>query len=61
MGKAFQKRGLQVIFALLCNPGLVAEPYRTIMAHAGVAIGRVVTVMKDLKTLNFLQYKGKRG
>ena len=59
MGKAFQKRGLQVIFTLLCNPGLAAEPYRTIMAHAGVAIGTIVTVMKDLKILNFLQEKGK--
>ena len=54
MGRAFQPRGLQVLFALLCNPGLVDRPYREIAAHAQVAHGTVGWVMAELPQLGFI-------
>ncbi len=59
--KAFQKKGLQVIFTLLCNPGLEGKPYRVIAKTAGVALGTVVMVMNDLIKFNYLLDKGKKG
>lgn len=53
-GRAFQASGLKVLFALLCNPGWVAEPYREIARLAGVAHGTVGWVMADLPTLGFV-------
>ena len=52
-GRAFQASGLKVLFALLCNPDWVAEPYREIARLAGVAHGTVGWVMADLPTLGF--------
>lgn len=46
--------GLKVIFAFLCNPGLENKPYREIAEVAGVALGTVGWVMKDLKDLGYL-------
>lgn len=46
--------GLKVIFAFLCNPGLENKPYREIAEVAGVALGTVGRVMKDLKDLGYL-------
>jgi hypothetical protein len=54
LGRAFQPRGLQVLFALLCNPGLVDRPYREIAAHAQVAHGTVGWVMAELPQLGFM-------
>ena len=53
-GRAFQARGLQVIFALLCNPGKVDRPYREIAKLAGVAHGTVGLVMTELPKLGFV-------
>ncbi len=53
-GRAFQASGLKVVFALLCNPNLVAEPYREIARLAGVAHGTVGWVMADLPEMGFV-------
>jgi len=60
-GRAFQASGLRVLFALLCNPKLINENYRTIAAQAGVAHGTVGWVMAELPNLGFLaEIAGKR-
>jgi len=53
-GRAFQASGLQVIFALLCNPRKVDRPYREIAELAGVAHGTVGWVMTELPKLGFV-------
>lgn len=59
--RAFQQAGLKVIFALLCNEGLEAKPLRKIAEMAGVALGTVDNVFKDLKRAGYLIDMGKRG
>jgi len=59
--RAFQPAGLQVVFALLCNPGLENEPFRQIAKVANAALGTVDWVLRDLKNLGFLLDRGKRG
>ncbi|MGH8857627.1 MAG: type IV toxin-antitoxin system AbiEi family antitoxin [Polaromonas sp.] len=62
VGRAFQPTGLQVLFALLCNPQWVILPYRELAARAGVAHGTVGWVMPDLQQQGFVaDLKGKRG
>lgn len=64
LGRAFQPTGLQVVFALLCNPFLINRTYRELAAMAGVAHGTVGWVIPDLQRQNFvadLKGKGKRG
>lgn len=41
------------------NPGLEGQPYRTIAAKAGVALGMVNWVMGELKELGFLVEVGE--
>ncbi len=53
-GRAFQPSGLRVLFALLCNPALTRENYRTIAKAAGVAHGTVGWVMAELPDLGFV-------
>ncbi|MBS3944742.1 MAG: hypothetical protein KGZ42_04540 [Melioribacter sp.] len=50
----FQPAGLQIIFALLCNPKLERNPYREIAEMANVALGTVHTTMKLLEKYGFL-------
>jgi hypothetical protein len=52
--RAFRPAGLQVLFALLCNPGLENAPFREIARKAKVALGTMSLVMNDLKKLNYL-------
>jgi hypothetical protein len=59
--RAFQQTGLQVVFALLCKPGLENAPYREIARVAAVALGTVNWVMVDLKEKGHLIDMGKRG
>ncbi len=59
-GRAFQVSGLQVIFALLCNPGQVDHPYRDIAKLAGVAHGTVGWVMAELPKLGFIAEVGNK-
>ncbi|MBL0143578.1 MAG: hypothetical protein IPP91_16075 [Betaproteobacteria bacterium] len=62
MGRAFQPTGLQVVFALLCDPTRVNRPYRELAVMAGVAHGTVGWVIPDLQQQGFVaQAKGKRG
>jgi hypothetical protein len=58
-GRAFQPGGLQVVFALLCNPTLIDQPYRDLAKLAGVAHGTVGFVMADLQELGYLQVVGE--
>lgn len=53
-GRAFQPTGLQVLFALLCDPRLVDRPYREIAARANVAHGTVGWVMPELPRLGYV-------
>lgn len=59
--RAFQPTGLQVLFALLCNPGLEDAPFREINRQAKVALGTVGWVMRDLTEMGYLITMGKRG
>jgi len=52
--RTFRPAGLQVIFALLCNPGLETAPFREIANKAAVALGTVGWVMYDLRRTNYL-------
>ncbi|POM21240.1 hypothetical protein CSX04_02673 [Burkholderia cepacia] len=46
--RATTPKGLAVMFAVATQPGLVAQPYRTIAAASGVALGTVNLAMDDL-------------
>ena len=59
--RTFRPTGLQVIFALLCNPGLENEPYREIAIKADVALGTVGWVMYDLGRMEYLIDAGPRN
>ena len=61
--RAFQPKGLQVLFALLCNcnDGLVNKPFRHIAQQANAALGTVGWVMRDLRKMGYLVDMGKRG
>lgn len=62
MGRAFQPTGLQVVFALLCDPQRINMPYRELAQCAGVAHGTVGWVIPDLEQQGFTaKLKGKRG
>ena len=61
IGRAFHTKGLKVIYAFLCNPDLVNKPYRKIADTAGVALGTVGWLMKELKKLGYLLDMGKKG
>lgn len=54
--RAFRATGLKIIFALLCLPELAAAPYREIAHKAGVALGTVGWVIKDLERLGYLRH-----
>ena len=58
---AFQRAGLQILFALLCRKELEKRPLREIAAAASVALGTVNNVLKDLKQKGYLVDMGKRG
>jgi hypothetical protein len=60
VGRTFKQTGLQLLFILLCNKDLVNQPYRTIAAKAGVALGMVNWTMRELKELGFLEELGTR-
>jgi hypothetical protein len=48
-GRTTNPTALRVIFALLCNPGLLHATYREIAAAARVALGTIRPVMKYLE------------
>lgn len=59
--RAFQPSGLKLLFALLCQPALCNANYRDITEAAGVALGTVGWVMRDLNEAGFLIDLGQRG
>jgi len=59
--RTFRPTGLQVIFALLCNPGLENKPYREIAIKADVALGTVGWIMYDLRRMGYLIDAGPRN
>jgi hypothetical protein len=58
--RALNPAGLQIGFALLCRPDLVRTNYREIAARAGVALGTVGPVMKDLEARGLLRFQAKK-
>lgn len=59
--RAFQKKGLQIVFAMMCNPDLLNATYREIEVQANVALGTIGPVLNDLKEMNLLIELGKHG
>jgi len=59
--RAFRPAGLQVLYVMLCNPGIEVEPLREIAKAADVALGTVNRVMKELKRMGYLVEMGRRG
>ncbi len=60
-GQAFRPTGLKVVFALLCNPQIIKTNYRAIAQAAGVALGNIGWIIKDLKKQGFLVDMGRQG
>lgn len=58
--RIFRPAGLQVIFALLCHPGLEKAPYREIAGKADVALGTVGWIMYDLRNQGYLVERANR-
>ncbi|MFL9997929.1 type IV toxin-antitoxin system AbiEi family antitoxin [Paraburkholderia sediminicola] len=48
-GRATTRKGLQVMFAIATQPGLVSQPYRTIAQASGVALSTANQVIDDLQ------------
>ena len=59
VGKAFQPKGMKVVFMLLTNPDLLNATMRTIAEQAEVALGTVKQVIDDLIYQGFIVQKGK--
>src|SRR5437899_1716844 len=55
--RALNPAGLQIAFVLACQPKLVQTTYREIAARAGVALGTVGPVMKDLEARGYLRFQ----
>jgi len=58
--RTFRAAGLQVIFALLCQPGLENSPFRKMAQVANVALGSVDAVIQDLREKDYLIDIGRR-
>ncbi|WP_429299232.1 type IV toxin-antitoxin system AbiEi family antitoxin [Paraburkholderia sp. GAS199] len=56
-GRAFSRKGLQVMFAIATQPGLVSQPYRAIAQRSGVALSTVNQVIDDLRLRGLLALK----
>ena len=60
--RAFEPKGLMVVYAFLLTPELVNAPYREIAEKAGVAVGTVGWVLNGLKAAGFIRDTGgKKG
>lgn len=58
--RVFQPAGIQVVFALLCNPERVNAPVREIAEMAGVAHGTVGRILDDLRRMGHVVELGRR-
>ncbi len=61
VARAFEPKGLRVVFALLCDPDFVNAPYRDIAQRADVALGTVTVVLAALKAGEFIREGGEQG
>jgi hypothetical protein len=61
VGRPFRPAGMQVIFALLCNPGLEHRTYRDIAEAAMTALGTINWTMRGLKIAGYLIEMQERG
>ena len=59
VARAFEPAGLKVLFAFLCEPDLVYQPFRKIADKADVAHGTVGEVMAELPHGGFVYDFGK--
>lgn len=59
--RAFNPTGSRLVFALLCQPGLEKKPYRELARAAGISLGAVDWIMRDLKSLGHLADRGSRA
>ena len=59
--RLFKPSGLRVVFALLNNPDMINNPYRDIAKTAGVALGTIGWLIRDLKEMGFCIEIGKRN
>jgi hypothetical protein len=58
--RAFRATGLQLIFALLCKPGLENRPFRQMAQVANIALGSVNVVIRELRQMDYLIDMEKR-
>jgi hypothetical protein len=59
--RALNPAGLQITFALLCQPNLITANYREIVRFANVALGTVGPAIKDLAARGFIRRGGTPG
>lgn len=52
--RAFDRTGLKVLYAFICQPEFLNAPYRDIAKAAGVALGTVGWIFTDLRDHGFL-------
>lgn len=57
-GRLFQPTGLKIILTLLLEPNALDWPYRAIAEDAGVALGGVGWVLRDLRERGFVKPVG---
>ncbi|MCB1036345.1 MAG: hypothetical protein KDD47_21145 [Acidobacteria bacterium] len=57
--RAFQPSGAKLLFLLLCRPELAEADYRTLAELAGVALGTVQWVMRDLIAAGYVMKLGR--
>lgn len=55
--RALNPAGLQIAFALACRPALLQTTYREIAAQAGVALGTIGPVLKDLEARGYVRFQ----
>ncbi len=55
--RALNPAGLRIAFAIACRPALLQTTYREIAARAGVALGTVGPVLKDLETRGYVRFR----
>lgn len=53
--RANTQAGLRIVFSILCKPELIGKTYREIAKFAGVALGTVGPVLKDLQERGFVR------
>ncbi|MBT5106120.1 MAG: hypothetical protein HOM20_08030 [Porticoccaceae bacterium] len=58
-GKIFAATGLRVIYQFLLDPELLNAPYRKIAEKAGVALGNIGWLMRDLIAERYITQKGQ--